>query len=131
MTDTTAAVPKVGTHQQREAIQMLHAFATSITELTSNAFPQVIVTVGGTFEDPETTFTCPWCKAEISRDGGVREMDLSVRHNDAHFEPDREGEIEGTVGIHQGDGNYETLCYITACCSTPVDLPDGWEVTWG
>lgn len=117
--------------RQAEAQTALRNVDAAINKLHTLVLPSVIVTVGGTFEDPEMVFTCPWCKAEISREGGVYDLDVAFRHNDLTLWPIRENDpTQGTASVSQGDKHFDSVCYVATCCTTPVDLPDEWDTTW-
>ena len=120
---TPAAVPIIT--DQAEAKARYALVDATIAQLTLSAFPQPVLTEVGTFEDPEWVLVCPWCGKHMPQDDGIINVDCAIRWNYGTYYPEDRG-----VAIHQGDGNYDTMVFLAACCETPIDLPDGWETSW-
>lgn len=120
---TPAAVPIITDRDEAKARYAL--VDATIAQLTLSAFPQPVLTRVGTFEDPEQVLVCPWCKTHMPQENGIIEVDAAIRWNKGTYYPEDRG-----VAIHQGDGNYDTMAFLAACCETPIDLPDGWETSW-
>ncbi|HQW88357.1 MAG TPA: hypothetical protein PK478_00815 [Nitrospira sp.] len=125
MTDTPVPAALTCITDQAEAKARYALVDATIAQLTLSTFPQPVLTEVGTFEDPEWVLVCPWCKTHMSQEDGIIEVDAAIRWNRGTYYPDDRG-----VAIHQGDGNYDTMVYLAACCETPIDLPDGWETSW-
>ena len=133
MTDTPVPAALKTITDQAEAKARYALVDAVIAHLTLSAFPQPVLTQVGTFEDPEWVLACPWCKAHMPQEDGIIEVDCAIRWNYGTYEADAvrsAGGRGGTVSISQGDGNYDTMVYLAACCETPIDLPEGWESAW-
>lgn len=85
----------------------------------SNA-PMLIVYIDG----DEVGVACP--HAGCAGDA-IYEVDEAVRWNSAN--PSL-WEGEPGFGVHQGDGDFETIGWICRTCRRAVELPDGIETEW-
>lgn len=133
MTDTPVPAALTRITDQAEAKARYALVDAVIAHLTLSAFPQPVLTQVGTFEDPEWVLVCPWCGTHMPWEEGIIEVDAAIRWNYGTYTADAERGLEGgggNVGISQGDGNFDTLTYLAACCETPIDLPEGWEPAW-
>ena len=133
MTDTPVPAALKTITDQAEAKARYALVDAVIAQLTLSAFPQPVLTQVGTFEDPEWVLVCPWCGKHMAREDGIIEVDAAFRWNYGEAIPDIEQGGKGDGGIlaiRQGDGNFNTLTYLAACCETPIDLPDGWGESW-
>ena len=133
MTDTPVPAALKTITDQAEAKARYALVDAVIAQLTLSAFPQPVLTQVGTFEDPEWVLVCPWCGKHMPWEDGIIVVDSAIRWNYGTYTADAERGLEGgggNVSIRQGDGNFDTLTYLAACCETPIDLPDGWGESW-
>lgn len=66
---------------------------------------------------------CPWCSRTTR---GVSVVDTADRWTTS--DADGSDDATRTIGFfYDGQGDFDSLHYQSACCDKPVSLPDGWE----
>ena len=86
---TTPAALTVTTDRDEAKARYALVDAT-IAQLTLSAFPQLVLTQVGTFEDPEWVLVCPWCGKHMPQSDGIINVDCAIRWNYGTYDPDTE-----------------------------------------